>query len=623
MSLSLSLNTALTGLQTNQAGLNLVSNNIANAGTEGYTRKTAERAAVILDGLGAGVELGQIRRTVDQALVGEMRETLSLLSLDQVQQPYYEQMQDLFGKPGDDTSIGATITRLATAIEGLVTTPEGSTQRIQVVNAALDLARQFNTMSSEIQRLRGDAERQLTSTVDQVNANLQQITDLNDEIVIRKAAGQSTAELEDKRDLALTELSGYLDIQTFTRGTGEVVIFTTEGTLLDRFPNFLSHNGLQLLQPGSSHAAGDIDGISLNNRDLTTTLQGGEIKGLIELRDTVLPNLQAEIDSLAARLRDEVNALHNKGTGLPPASQLSSGRLFDSTADVVTLSGTIRFAVVESDGDIPDNLATAQPFSVDLGAIAAPATIQDVVNAINTQAASQPPQVIQAQLVNVGSQFQLQISALNSNHRLVLDEGDSAVSGFTPNGGTAQTVSLQNGTSPGFSHFFGLNDLFVTPGFETGEPLAAGLTGAMAVRQDLVSDPSRLSRAASAFTLPVTGGQNLIPAGGNDIIEAIAAKFDEAMSFGAVGSLGVTSTTLAGYGAEITFSNATAAARADSNVSIQGALHEELKYRADSLSGVNLDEELSQMIVIQQAYSASARIVTTVQELFAVLQQMV
>ena len=341
------------------------------------------------------------------------------------------------------------------------------------------------------------------------------------------------------------------------------------------------------------------------------------------MRDTVLPNLQAEIDQLAARLRDEVNALHNKGTSFPPSNQLSSGRLFDSTADVVTVSGSIRFAVVESDGDVPENLATAQPFSVDLGAIAVPATIQDVVNAINTQAASQPPQVIQAQLVSVGSQFQLQISTLNGNHRLVLDEADSAVSGFTPNGGTAQSVSLQNGNSPGFSHFFGLNDLFVTPGFETGEALSAGLTRSMAVRQELVNDPSKLAHASTAFTLPLTGGQNLIPAGGADIAEALAAKFDEALSFSATGGLGVTSTTLAGYGAEITFGNATAAARADSNVAIQGALHEELKFRSDSLSGVNLDEELSQMIVIQQAYSASARIITTVQELFAVLQQMV
>ena len=318
MSLSLSLTTALTSLQTNQAGLQVVSNNVANATTEGYTRKTAERTALVLGGIGSGVELGQIKRTVDEALLSEIRNTMGLLSAEEVKQPYYSQMQDLFGRPGDNSSIGASITVLANAMEALATSPEGQTQRTEVINAALSVARQLATMSEEIQRLRSEAERQLSATVDQVNASLQEIADLNDEIVLAKASGHPTAGFEDKRDLALEKLSGLLDIQTFTRGSGEVVVFTTEGTLLDSFPNFLSHNGQTVLAPGVSHAEGEIDGISLNNRDITTTLKGGALKGLIELRDQVLPGLQAEVDKLSAMLRDEINALHNQGTGLPP-----------------------------------------------------------------------------------------------------------------------------------------------------------------------------------------------------------------------------------------------------------------------------------------------------------------
>ena len=623
MSLSLTLTTALTSLQTNQAGLQVVSNNVANATTEGYTRKTAERTALVLSGVGSGVELGQIKRTVDEALLSEIRSTMASLSAEEAKQPYFAQMQDLFGRPGDNSSIGATLTTLANALDALATSPEGQTQRIEVVNAALQVARQLNTMSEEVQRLRSEAERQLSGTVDQVNATLQEISDLNDEIVLLKASDQATAEFEDKRDVALEKLSGYLDIQTFTRSSGEVVVFTTEGTLIDSFPNFLSHNGQTILAPGVSHAEGEIDGISLNNRDITTTLKGGELKGLIDLRDTVLPGMQAEIDKLSAMLRDEVNALHNKGTGLPPPQQLTGSRLFDSANDVVAVTGTLQFAVVEADGTVPDNLATAQPFTVDLGAITAPATIQDVVNAINTQAAAQPPQVVQAQLVPNGSQLQLQISTLNGNHRLVLDEASSAVSSFTPNGGTASSVALQNGSVPGFSHFFGLNDFFATPTFNTGDAGIVGVSRAMTVRADLVNDPSLVARASAAFTLPLTGGDSLIAAGDNSTIQAIAAKFDEPLSFAATGNLGATSTTFAGYGAEIVFNNATAAARSESNAAIQLTLKQELSFRSDSLSGVNLDEELSQMIVIQQAYSASARLVTTVQELFSVLQQMV
>ncbi len=623
MSLALTLNAALSGLQTQQANLQIVSDNIANASTEGFTRKTAESSAKVLAGLGAGVELGTIKRTVDEALIREIRESLSLAAIDKVAQPFYDQMQDLFGRPGDNTSISATIADLAGAMEAYSATPEGPTQRIEVINAALAVVRQLDTMSEQIQSLRGDAERQLTAAIDEINAELQNIADLNDEIKLRVASGESTAAFADKRDTALERLAEYIDIQTFTRSSGEIVIFTNEGTLLDGFPNFLSHTPLNVLSPTASYANGDIDGISLNNRDITTTLKGGKLRGLIDLRDTTLPGLQAEIDQLAAMLRDEINAVHNKGVGFPPPQQLNGTRLFDSVNDVVAVSGTLRFAAVGADGKVPDNIATAQPFSVDLSAIVAPVTLTDLVNEINTQAATNPPQVIQAQLVAVGSQFRLDISTLSPNMRVVLDEGDSAVSSFTPDGGTATAVQLQDGSTPGLSHFFGLNDFFSSPNFNTGDATVAGLSRALAVRQELVNDPTRIARGATAMTFPLSGGDALVTAGDNTIAQSLAAKFDEQLAFGAAGNLAATTTTLAGYGAEIIFESSTAAVRSESNLEIQEALSQELQFRSDSLSGVNVDEELANMIVVQQAYSASARLVTTVQDMFQVLQQMV
>ncbi|MCG8360931.1 MAG: flagellar hook-associated protein FlgK [Kiloniellales bacterium] len=623
MSLSLTLNAALSGIQTQQASLQIVSDNIANATTEGYTRKTAESKALILAGLGSGVELGTIQRKVDETLMRDIRAARSTAAVDQVAQPFYQQMQDLFGSPGADSSISASITDLASAMAAYSASPEGPTQRIEVIKAAQEVVRQLQTMSEQVQTLRSDAERQLSATVDEVNSKLQEIADLNDEIVSQKARGETTAGLEDKRDTALGELSQYLDIQTFTRSSGEVVVFTTEGTLLDSFPNFLSHSPLNVLAPANSYANGDIDGISLNNRDITTTLRGGELKGLINLRDSVLPGLQAEIDQLAGALRDEINALHNKGIASPPPQTLSGTRLFDSANDVIAVSGTLRFAAVDSSGKVPDNIATAQPFSVNLSGITAPVTLTDLVNEINTQAAASPPQVIQAQLVTVGSQVRLEISTLSPSLRVVMDEGDSAVSGFTPNGGTATTVQLQNGSTPGLSHFFGLNDFFTSPSFNTGESTLTGMTRALSVRQDIVSDPSLIARSTTAMTFPLTGGQSLVSPGDNSTAQAMAAKFDEKLSFSAAGNLPAVAVTFAGYGAEIIFENSTAAARSESNVQIQEALHQELKFRSDSLSGVNVDEELANMIVIQQAYSSSARLVTTVQEMFQVLQQMV
>ncbi|MGF1608284.1 MAG: flagellar hook-associated protein FlgK [Kiloniellales bacterium] len=622
MSLSLTLSTALTGLQTQQAALQVVSNNVTNASTPGFTRKTAETMGRVLDGIGVGVELGSIKRTVDEALIREIRQSLAAMGAGNAAAPFYNQMQDLFGNPGDNSSISATLTDLANALESLAASPEGTTERSEVISAALALVQQLDNMSSKLQKLRTDAERQIASTVDSINSELQTIADLNDQIKKLAARGESTAALQDQRDVALDKLSSYISIRTFERSNGEVVIFTDQGTLLDTFPNFLSHSSSLIMAAGVSYPA-DIDGISLNNRDITTTVTGGELAGLISMRDTALPGLQAQIDELAAALRDELNALHNKGVGFPPASELTGSRLFDSANDEIAVSGTLRFAVVKADGTTPDNLAAAVPFEVDLGALAAPVTIQDVVDAINAQAAASPPQVIQAQLVSNGGQLQLQISTLSPSLRLVLDEGDSAVTAFTAAGGTAQTVQLHNGSAPGFSHFFGLNDFFTSTGFNAGDSDYTGLTRALNVRQDLADNPALLSRASAAMTFPLTGGQAVVTAGDNSIVQAMAAKFDERLSFGAAGGLPGTQTTLAGYGAEIVYANATAAARSESNVAIQQSLYGELKFRSDSLSGVNVDEELANMIVIQQAYSASARLISTVQELFQVLQAMV
>ena len=622
MSLSLTLNTALTSLQTQQAGLQLISNNVSNATTKGYTRKTAEQAAITLNGVGSGVELGAIRRKVDRTLLREIRDTLSSLGSERISQPYFKRMQDLFGAPGSDSSIGATITDLSSALGALSATPEGTTERSKAIDAALDLVRQFNAMSNEIQTMRGDVERQIGGTIDRINAELKNIADLNDEIRDRVATKDSVAALEDKRDQALHKLAGFIDIQTFTRASGEVVIFTREGTLLDSFPNFLSHGQAGTLTANVTYPTG-IDGISLNNRDITTTLTGGELKGLIGLRDDTLAGLQSEIDQLALAVRDEINALHNKGTSYPPRSSFSGTRLFDSTSDQVAVSGTLRFAIVDRNGNVPDNLATAKPFTVDLGALPTPVTIQDVVNAINSQATASPPQVARARLVPVGDQFQLRISTLSGNQKLIIDENDTQVTGFTPNGGTARTATLHNGTNPGFSHFFGLNDFFVSPNFNAGDGNSTGLTRALDVHRDLKNDPSKLARGTAAFTLPLTGGQNLVGSGSNGTLRALAAKFDEPLAFAASGNLSATRTTLAGYGAEIVFDNSTAAVRSENKIATQKALKSELQFRSDSLSGVNIDQELANMIVIQQAYGASARLVSTVQELFSVLQKMI
>src|SRR5438105_1003683 len=109
MSLTLALNSAITGLSTAQAGLDVISSNIANVNTEGYTRKIFDQNTLVLAGQGAGVQIGQIQNSVDQNLLQSLRKERSDLGNYTVLDNYLSQIQDTFGSTASQSSMAAQI----------------------------------------------------------------------------------------------------------------------------------------------------------------------------------------------------------------------------------------------------------------------------------------------------------------------------------------------------------------------------------------------------------------------------------------------------------------------------------------------------------------------------------
>src|SRR5882672_7714004 len=105
MSLTLALNSAVTGLSTAQAGLDVVSANIANVNTEGYTRKIFNQESLVLAGQGAGVQLGNITRNVDENLLQSVRNANSSVGSLKATSDYLAQVQDTFGTTSTNSSI--------------------------------------------------------------------------------------------------------------------------------------------------------------------------------------------------------------------------------------------------------------------------------------------------------------------------------------------------------------------------------------------------------------------------------------------------------------------------------------------------------------------------------------
>ncbi|MEX0697182.1 MAG: flagellar hook-associated protein FlgK [Dongiaceae bacterium] len=584
MSLTIALHNALTGLQTNQAALQVTSNNIANANTAGYTRKIVDQQHVVLDGQGAGVDLTAIRRHVDEFLVTELRASTSSLAGMQVQDSILQRVQNMFGSPSSDTSIGAAISRFATDLAALAASPETASLRLTVVAAGEALAQQLNAMSLEVQQLRFEADQKIATAAAIVNDQLSAIDELNGQISRGKANNQPTADLEDQRDIALGKLAEQIDIRTFTRDNGEVVVFTGSGrVLLDQTFQPLSHAPVSSMTAGFAYP-GVVTGIMSGGVDITGDLLSGRIGALVDLRDDTLPELTAEISRLAQTLRDEVNRVHNEGSGRPAPTTLTGSRAQTGTATL--LAGTVRITLVNADG--------TQAFT---GVVAAPGTLDAAGFA--------------TQINTVLAGFGVGASA-------------NAVGGVvTINGGGTYGVVLSGGTiTPGggapvtnLSDFLHLNDFFVGD-----DPAGADHAAVIAVRSDIVSSPHRVSRGQLRLD-PVTGTYYL-SAGDNTVIQSLATKFNEQLVFAAAGKLPQTGATLADYGATILALVSSDYATLSDQMARKQALFDELDFRSRSISGVNMDEELANMVVLQNAYAASARIITTAAEMFDVLTAM-
>jgi flagellar hook-associated protein 1 FlgK len=579
MSLTSSLYTALTGLQTNQSAMRVLSNNITNANTPGYTRKIAELQSRVIAGTGAGVQMGSVDRYVDQALQVQLRSTTSDFNGLDVRQQFYQRMQDMFGSPNSNSSLAAMISDFSTSMTALTTNPESVSLRLDVVTNAQRTAQNLNSMSADTQQLRQEADSQISDAVGIVNTQLTTIDKLNDQIVAAKLRGIETGDLEDQRDLAVSKISEQMDVSTYTRDNGQMVIFTKAGrTLLDGNPSPLTHTPASSLQAAVTYPAG-IDGITVNGADITNEIGSGKIAGLVQLRDTTLPNFTAEINQLATNLRDEVNKIHNQGTGLPAPKTLTSSR--SQTGTAASLTGTVTVTLLNPDGTAAFSGTLPAPGTLDAAGFA---------TAFNT----------------VLSGFGVGASASNSGGTVTLNGGTYGVAitgGTVDPGGGAATTNL--------SDYLHLNDFYVGT-----DPTGVDLAAVLKVRDDIQTNPSLLSRGALQQDAALNW---YVGAGDSSVATALAAKLTTGTAFAATGNLPASTTSFADYAANILSQNASAAAQVDNDHSFTQSLKSEIESRFGSESGVNTDEELSNMIVLQNAYAASGRIMTTVSQMFDVL----
>lgn len=572
MSFAIIRNAATTSLAATQVQIAIASSNIANADTAGYTRKSATQSTTVTNGVGTGVALTAVSGAIDKYLLKDLASAKAALGAATVGGDYADRLQSLFGTTGDSTtggtSIANSIASIESALSALAGTPESETLKAQAVDAFDAFATQLRELSSGIQTLRANADGEIATAVDTVNDALHAIDDLNSQIAQAKARGESTADLEDKRNTALQTITEQMNVSYFTTANGEMRIYTASGTpLLDSQVHELSHAGI-----GTVASNTVFDPILVDGQDITAQMTSGRIGALIDQRDTDLVAAQSELDNLAARFIDAVNAQYSQGTSVPPPSVLSGTRTVSAT-DAFSGSGTVRFAAVGADG-------TLQSYQ-DLN-LSDYATVGDLVDAINS---------ISGLSAQIDSSGHLVINA--STGVAITDVSGSSV-------GAGQTLTS----------YFGLNNLLSGAG-------AANIN----VRKDILATPGLLATSKlDASASPAIGGV-VLNAGSADQARALVSVLTGSQGVPAAGGLAATSTSFADYAATIVSTAVSAASKAASTLSTRETTYQTLADRMSSQTGVNLDEETARINALQQQYSTAAQLLTVLNTMFDALLQ--
>src|SRR5581483_1003605 len=198
MSLSQALATAVSGLRATQAGLSIVSANVANAETPGYMRKSASQVSTAAGDFGVGVRVDAVNRQLDQYVQRQLRTESSGASYADLRAQFYDRLQQVCGTPGSDTALETIYNNFTSSLQALATSPEDYAARSAALSSAQVLTQTLNGMTTDIQALRSDAELGLSDAVTQANDAMSRIADINKQLGTATQSDATTASLLDQ-----------------------------------------------------------------------------------------------------------------------------------------------------------------------------------------------------------------------------------------------------------------------------------------------------------------------------------------------------------------------------------------------------------------------------------------
>jgi len=623
MSLGQALATAMSGLRANQAALALVSSNVANADTAGYVRKSLIQTATTTADYGSSVRVAGVNRELDAFIQAQLRTEMSGAAYANIRATFLNNLQAVYGNPDSTGTLEAAFNALTTAVQALSTSPDSQSARVGVINAAQNIAQQLNAASQGIQALRNTAENGLANAVTTANNAMAQIAAINNQLMRGGQTDASTASLLDQRDQYIDQLSQLMDIRVVANDANQVSVFTTSGVqLVGVEAAKLSFDAQGTVTPNTfwdpDPSKSALGTISINfphggSMDLVAThsIRSGAIAGYLELRDKTLVQAQAQVDQLAASL---ASALSDQTvTGDPAPDSVLPQKGFDLDLDglqngnVVHVSykdgaGTVHnLSIVRADGmtSLP-NSATIDPndevISIDCTG-GFPAAMASVLT----------------QLTNKLGATGLQFSNPSGSTLRVLDDGALNQVNIL-SASTTKTVTSPTSGAPQFSLFTDGSVPF-TGACSADGAQQTGFAARITVNTSLIADPSRLVVYGPGTAAGDTTRPDFI------LTQLTTASMYYSPQTGVGTSASPYRGTLLNYTQQFLSVQGNAANAAQQLADGQNVVLNTLQKKMDAASGVNIDDEMAHLLALQNAYSANARVMSAVKDMYTALLQ--
>src|SRR6201996_9553472 len=341
------LSTSVSGLLAFQRALDVTSNNISNVATPGYSREqvtfTPQPGQATSAGyIGSGVTIDSVTRSYDELLAGQVRSSQSSFSNFDTYATQAAQIDNMLSDP--KTGLTVSLQNFINAYQTVANSPSTTAQRQALLSQATGISQQLQNYNAQLQTYAGGIEQGISSAITQVNTLTDGIAKLNQQIASGLAStGQTPNQLMDQRDQMLDQLSQYVSVSTATKadgsmnvyvGTGQPLVIGATSQKLQATPNQYDASESQV----SLVSGGGI------TTDITSTISGGQLGGLLSVRDQVLRPAENTVGQFAVGLSPLTNQAQAAGVDLTGAAgkpMFSVGGVISTSSSVNTGTGSV------------------------------------------------------------------------------------------------------------------------------------------------------------------------------------------------------------------------------------------------------------------------------------------